>query len=94
VQHSGFGYGANPQFERGLEVRELGIHGEPLAREQKRVRDAGGVVFDSYEEAVAFEESAPYPADYAGLTPRVAGDFSEQTIDGLRIYMPVRVLVG
>ena len=49
----------NPEFEHGLEVRELGVHGEPFARELGRVKAAGGIVFDSLAEAVEFEHRAP-----------------------------------
>jgi hypothetical protein len=58
VQHSDYGYGGDPQFERGLGVRELGVHGEPFARELGRVNAAGGLVFDSTAEAVEFEQGA------------------------------------
>ena len=94
VQHSGYGYGGDPQFERGLEVRELGVHGEPFARELGRVKTAGGLVFDSMADATGFEHRAPYPDGYEGLIPRAAGSFSDRTIDGLRIYVPVRQAVG
>ena len=94
AQHSGYGYGGNPEFEHGLEVRELGVHGEPFARELGRVEAAGGIVFDSLADAAEFEHRAPYPDGYEGLIPRAAGSFSDRTIDGLRIYVPVRQVLG
>ena len=66
VQHSGYGYGGDPQFERGLEVRELGVHGEPFARELGRVKTAGGLVFDSMADATGFEHRARSPDGYEG----------------------------
>ena len=94
VQHSRYGHGGDPQFEHRLEVLELGVHGEPFARELGRAEVAGGIVFDSLTEAAESERRAPYPDGYKGLIPRAAGSFSDRTIDGLRIYIPIRQVLG
>ena len=94
AQHSGYGNGGNPEFEHGLEVRELGVHGEPFARELGRVEAAGGIVFDSLADAAEFEHRARSPDGYEGLIPRAAGSFSDRTIDGLQIYVPVRQAIS
>jgi hypothetical protein len=85
VQHSGFGYSGDPVFESGLEERRVGTKAE-----QARVERAGGVLFDDYSQAEDFAMEAMYPADTVGLAPSARGSFSEKTIDGLRIYVPVR----
>jgi hypothetical protein len=85
VQHSGYGYKGNPQFEQAVETRQLQTLGE-----QRLVERSGGVVFDSYLIAEEFAERANYPADYGGIIPDARGTFSKLMIDGLKIYKPVR----
>ena len=51
-------------------------------------------MFDSLADAAEFEHRDPYPDGYEGLIPRAAGSFSDRTIDGLRIYVPVRQVLG
>jgi hypothetical protein len=89
VQHSAFGYKGDRQFERGVESRQVDIKVQ-----QDRVIKAGGVLFDTYSEAEDFAMKAMYPEGYPGLTPRVEGTFSDKQVDGLRIYIPVRKVVG
>lgn len=48
----------------------------------------------SYAEAEVFSEQANYPEGAAGLYPQAEGDFSSATIDGLRIYIPLRQAIG
>lgn len=93
VQHSGYGYSDNPQFQQGLETRECG------AKEAAKVEKVGGILFDSYGDAEDFAMKAMYPdGDDAplslGILPNAQGTFSDQTVDGLRIYVPVRKVVG
>lgn len=83
VQHSGFGYGGNPQFAKGLEVRTVSTKAE-----QATVHTAGGVLFDTRQAADEFCDRAMWPDEQGGLIPRARGRFSESTIDGLRIYIP------
>lgn len=89
VQHSGFGYGANPQFEAGVETRIL-----HTKKEENLVTKVGGLLFDSYAKAEDFCEEAMYGSGNDGLIPEVKGTFSDKEIDGLRIYIPVREVVG
>lgn len=87
VQHSGFGYKGNPQFKKAVETRKLQTVGE-----QRLVERCGGAVFDSYLDAEHFAEKANYPdPDYKGIVPNAKGEFSRMCIDGLRIYIPVRI---
>lgn len=88
VQHSGWGYKKDPQFIRGLEVRAVS------GKEIHAVEKAGGLLFDSYMAAQDFEDTAPYPPGYTKLIPNAQGTFSNLTIDGLAVYIPVRKVVG
>jgi hypothetical protein len=88
VQHSGYGYGGDPGFARGLEIRQVETRAE-----RARVEKAGGVIFDTYVEASKAEDEWPY-VDNGGLYPHAQGTFSDKTIDGLRIYVPVREAVA
>lgn len=89
VQHSAYGYKRDPQFQKGLESRAL-LNASFI----RTVERAGGLIFDSYEEAERFAEKAQYPDDYRGLTPNAQGTFADQHIDGLKIYVPVRQVIG
>ena len=70
------------------------MHSEPFARELGRLKTAGGLVFDSMADATGFEHRARSRDGYEGLIPRAARSFSDRTIDGLQIYVPVRQAVG
>lgn len=85
VQHSGFGYGGKPEFEKGLEVRTVGTKAE-----QDKVLDAGGVLFDTRAAAEEFCDRAMWPDTRPGLDliPRARGRFSDTEVDGLRVYIP------
>jgi hypothetical protein len=85
VQHSGFGYKGNPQFEHAVEVRQIHVIGE-----LHRVERAGGMILDSYMEAEAFAERANYRPSNKGIIPDARGTFSNLKIDDLCIYIPVR----
>lgn len=89
VQHSGYGYGADPLFARGLESRVV-----TTVAEARRVEAAGGELFDSYNAAEDFVERASYPDGYGGLIPQAQGAFSEVLFDDLAIYIPIRQAVG
>jgi len=85
VQHSASLKG-NGQFERGLETRAV----DTRAKVQ-RVQRAGGVIFDSYMQAEDFAYAEQYPPGYYGLVPEAQGEFAKSVVDGLRIYVPVKV---
>ena len=85
VQHSGYGYGEKEGFRRGVEIRSLSTVGEV-----RIVQKAGGVVFDSYDDAMEAEESENYPPGTVGMYPNAQGQFSDKIIDDLRIYIPKR----
>ena len=86
VQHSGYGYKGDPTFEQGLETRQVSTRAE-----MKKVEKAGGLLFDDYGEAEDFCDEA---CEGPGIVPVAAGTFSEKTIDGLRIYIPVRTVTA
>lgn len=88
VQHSGYGYGGNAGFKYGLETREINN-----VTDLRKVMKAGGVVFDNYMDAGRAEEELPYKNN-SSLYPKVHGTFSDEMIDGLRIYIPVREIVA
>ncbi len=83
VQHSGFGYGGNPQFEQGLEVRSV-----TRKADQTKVEKLGGKLFDNYVQADEYADAEPYPAHYGGLIPKAPGRFADFEVDGLRVYLP------
>lgn len=89
VQHSGYGYTGKAGFERAVETRGLQTNAE-----RTKVEKAGGVVFATYMEAEDFTEKANYPEDNSSIYPAAKGTFSEKTLDGLRIYIPVRSVVA
>lgn len=82
VQHSGFGFGYKLQFR--LAVEERIVEGPDI----ERVRKAGGVLFETYEEAMGAEELENYPPGVEGLIPRVRGTFHRNKVKGLAIYLP------
>jgi hypothetical protein len=86
VQHSGYGYAEKEGFKQATEVRKI-----TNKTELKLVEKVGGLVFDNYLMADEYTERANYPAANGGLHPRASGTFSDKTIDGLRIYLPVVV---
>lgn len=81
VQHSGITTG-HMEFARGLEVAQINT-----VTELELVTSNGGVVFDTFVEATAYEESESYPRG-SGLAPQAPGTFARATLDGLRIYVP------
>lgn len=83
VQHSGFGYGNNPQFERAVEEKQ--ING---ALEIRRVAKAGGVIITAYKEAHELAEAENYPPGVQGIVPCAQGEFSPICVEALRIYKP------
>lgn len=86
VQHSGFGYKADPAFERALETRRVNT-----VAEEKLVEMAGGVMIDGYVEAEDYCDNAMYEEGSVGIIPRVKGTFSAARVDGLAIYVPPKL---
>lgn len=87
VQHSGFGYGGKVSLRHGLEERQIRTEAK-----LKRVRNAGGVVFDSYREAYEYAFKEQY-RNTRGMYPNAPGPFSTVKIDELRLYIPPTVKV-
>lgn len=86
VQHSGYGYGGHPGFAKAIETRQL----DNLA-DQTKVLRAGGLLFNTWQEADAYETKVNCGGDDKGLPyPEAPGTFSDFEIDGLRIYLPPR----
>lgn len=87
VQHSACGYRGDPLWSRAVETRTVNT-----ASEARKVNAAGGMLFDTYHEAAIFEDRIN--TDGPGMYPAVKGAFSTEMIDDLRIYIPVRSVVG
>ena len=83
VQHSGYGYGSNPQFRSGLETRRI-----TTKRQLNQIIGIGGLVFDEYTKAEAETMRLMYPVGYTGLIPIARGSFVSLQIDGLHLYVP------
>jgi hypothetical protein len=79
VQHSGYGYGGKPAFSRALEQRHV-----PDARTEREILKRGGFI-GTYEECDEI-------VDKVFLNAK--GEFSDYMIDDLRLYIPVREIVG
>lgn len=90
VQHSGYGYGLNPQFRAGLEVRQVSTR--TIAR---AIEKLGGVLFDSWSAADDFAEMEMYSTvEGNGLIPAAPGKFASLKVDELAVYIPAKVGVG
>ncbi len=87
VQHSGFGYAHNYQFQHGIEERQVSTK-----TEEKRVRQARGILFDDYMKCSRFCDEENYPPGIEGMIPQVPGTFSARKIDELAIYQPGRTI--
>lgn len=84
VQHSAYGYQNDPVFKQGLESRRVSSK-----EAQRSVESAGGVLFDSHQEAEDFAMKEMYnDPDYPGIIPDARGTFADQGVDGLAIYRP------
>lgn len=85
VQHSGFGYAGNPQFQQAVEERAL-----TTPSQIKRVEAVGGVVVEGYVAASELAEKWNYPPKVRGIVPDCStlGTFSKKKIDGLAIFVP------
>jgi hypothetical protein len=86
VQHSAFGYMGDPTFEKGLEIR--GVTG----KDATTIRAAGGFL-GTYEEAEGLADVECYEGQDNVLIPNARGEFLRTKIDGLRLYVPVSVVV-
>ena len=95
VQHSAYGYMEKPGWESAVETRRITTDAE-----LKRVESVGGFVLNSYDEADKQEYASNYPEDHPTHTanellyPGVNGTFSDKELDGLKIYIPVRQVIG
>lgn len=84
AQHSGFGVGGKPEFERGLEPKALLTDAE-----EQLVHSVGGTLFDGYTAAADYCDAEQYPAEVGlSLTPCAPGSFSSKKVGGLAIYIP------
>lgn len=95
VQHSGYGYAKKFDFKKGLESSQVETQSEV-----DRVASAKGILFGDYLAAEEYCMKEMYPegvgpygtGDSIGLIPQAPGSFSEVTMDGLAIYVPLEVL--
>lgn len=89
VQHSAYGYKNDLRFKQGLQPASL-----ESVKQMHLVRSAGGVTFDTYKEADDFCDKAMYPPGVSGLNPQARGTFAQVTVDQLKVYVPIRQVVG
>ena len=83
VQHSGYAYGKNPDFMKGLEPAALS------AKDVERVEFFGGLVFADHAEAEAYCDKEAYPdPDYKGLIPQAPGRFASIKFGARKMYVP------
>lgn len=87
VQHSGWGYGNNPQFMGGLELRTV-----DSPKLLARLQETGALIFDTYQEANQAAFDLMYPDTYGGMVPVAdrAGAFARAAVDGLRVFIPTK----
>lgn len=83
VQHSGAGYGYKPEFEQGLEIREV-----TDGRFQNKIRTLGGKLFATWSEADDYVDSESYQPGNESLIPNAPGTFVDYEVDELKLYIP------
>ena len=82
VQHSGFVADGKYDFKNAVEVRGISEKSADL------VRSSGGLLFENYVQASVAEYDENYPPSLGGMIPHVDGSFSNEEIEGQRIYIP------
>jgi hypothetical protein len=87
VQHSGVTTG-HTEFEQAVEAVHV------TQAQANKVVKAGGLAYDDWKDADDMVDLINYPVGYSGLIPRARGTFCAMRIDGLRIYLPVRQVIG
>lgn len=85
VRHSAMEHKKDTTFSKGLEVKSV-----TSKAEEKRVQEAGGVLFDDWNEADDYAQNEMYQPSNLGLIPCAPGTFSKHAIGGLPIYVPVK----
>jgi hypothetical protein len=87
VQHSGWGYGSNPQFMGGLEWRMV-----DRPKELAKLEAMGALLFPDYQGAHQAAFDLMYPENYGGMIPVAtrAGTFARAAVDGLRVFIPTK----
>lgn len=79
VRHSGH---TKIGFERAVEEAAV-----TRAGDVEKIREAGGFVFDSYQDAAEAAMFENYPPEVTGLYPRARGEFRQMQIGGRRLYV-------
>lgn len=87
VQHSGYGYGRKPGWDRGLEPRAI------TTADKRRVEKVGGMIFPDYAKADEAAFKLMYPDDGFYMYPRFKGTFANVVVDGLKVAIPLKVEV-
>jgi len=82
VQHSGWTSAGKWDFKNAVELRTLS------GTSAESIREAGGLIFDTYSEASDAEFNENYPPVLKGMIPRVNGSFSNKEVQGQKIYIP------
>jgi hypothetical protein len=85
VRHSGTTTG-HTEFKQGLE--EVALHRQSQV---DKVKQLGGILFDTYSEARDWAMKEQYPEDYSGLIPKAPGSFTRSfTVHDLPLYLPTQ----
>jgi len=79
-RHSAFEVSEDPWFSRALEVRSC------TERMAERIREAGGLSFDNWNEANEREEIENYPPGVTGIIPKCVGSWKQ--IGGTVFFVP------
>lgn len=86
VQHSGYTFGGKEGFANGVEEGSIT---SPV--DEQRVRNCGGLVFDSYTKCAERCEEENYPDGAKGLYPQVKGRFARVKLNSQPVYIPPTV---
>ena len=79
VQHSRCGYGGDKTFKNFLEERII-----MNQKELDKVKKSGGLILDNHESVDA----------WITAFSRARGKFSRSKIDGLKIFVPLKIMLG
>jgi hypothetical protein len=85
VQHTGYTVGGKPEFKQAVEERCI-----TSSADVAHVAKAGGLLYNSYQEAREAAEKFNYPAGYTGYIPQAKGTFTRPANNGFKepLYKP------
>ncbi len=83
VQHTGFTVGGKPEFKHAVEQRSV-----TTKKEERAIRRAGGVIYQTYGSAADRATQENFPAGYKGMIPKAPGKFVNRSAFDEPIYVP------